>query len=125
MTAPSTGDPATIEIEVLGRHIRGTLRSSTIAASFADQLPLTLHFEDYGQQEKIATLPTALNTAGAPSASSAAVATIAYYAPAQALVLYYENVGRYPGIMPIGAVDEIATLRALTTGFTATIRLRT
>lgn len=111
-----------IEIEFLGRTVRGILDDTVIAGSLADLLPLTLHFEDYGHQEKIADLPTPLDTTHAPSASDASAASIAHYAPSQALVLYYQNVGRFAGIMPLGTIDDIAELRAATESFPATIR---
>ena len=47
---------------------------------------------------------------------------IAYYQPAQSLVLYYEDVGTFPGITPVGWYDDIAALRAFTSDFTATTR---
>lgn len=120
MTHTPTGS-IPIEIEFLEQTIIGTLNDSRIAASLADRLPLTLTFTDYGQQEKIADLPAALDTTDAPRASDAPATSIAYYAPSQALVLYYENVGRYPGIMPLGTLDDITDLRAATSAFTATI----
>lgn len=115
-------DTIPIEIEFLGQQIHGILDDTVIAASLADQLPLTLQFEDYGGQEKIAALPTILDTTEAPRGSDAPAATIGYYAPKQSLVLYYEHVGRFDGIMPLGTLDDITTLSAITTGFTATIR---
>ena len=117
---PQTVTPITIDIG--GSAFVGPLDASTIAASFAAQLPLTLSFEDYGGQEKIAPLPVAPDTSGAPARSSAPVGTIAYYAPARSIVLYYADVGTFSGIMPIGTFDDPAALRAITTDFTATIR---
>ena len=117
-----TASVVAIEIEIAGERLTGKLESTPIVASLLALLPLTLQFRDYGQQEKIATLPTAIDTTGAPRGSAAPAATIGYYAPAQALVLYYENVGHFTGIMPVGKLDDITALRAHTTDFTATIR---
>ncbi|SIT83424.1 cyclophilin-like fold protein [Microbacterium sp. RU33B] len=123
--SPGAAMPQTttrITIDIGGSEIVGTLDASTIAASIAAQLPLTLSFEDYGGQEKIAPLPVAPDTSGAPARSSAPVGTIAYYAPAKSIVLSYADVGTFSGIMPIGTFDDPAALRAITTDFTATIR---
>ena len=46
-----------------------------------------------------------------PSGGSAEPGTIGYYAPDQALVLYYETVGYYNGIIPLGTFDDVATVR--------------
>lgn len=126
-TGPNSGAamPPTITritIDIDGSEFVGTLDASTIAASIAAQLPLTLSFEDYGGQEKIARLPVAPDTSEAPARSSAPVGTIAYYAPAKSIVLYYADVGTFSGIMPIGTFDDPGALRAITTDFTATIR---
>lgn len=118
MTPPSTS----IEIDIPGTRLTGTLHSTPIASSLLDLLPLTLHFSDFGAQEKIAKLPVALTVSGAPRRSNAPAATIAYYQPARSLVLYYEDVGTFPGIMPVGWFDDVAALLAVTSDFTATIR---
>ncbi|GAA1918617.1 hypothetical protein GCM10009775_08980 [Microbacterium aoyamense] len=118
---PQSITPITIDID--GTEYTGTLDTSRIAASFAAQLPLTLSFEDYGRQEKIAPLPTAPDTSDAPASSSAPVGAIAYYAPANSIVLYYASVGSFAGIMPIGTFDDPAGLQGITTDFTATIRI--
>ncbi|WP_306902473.1 cyclophilin-like fold protein [Arthrobacter pascens] len=86
-----------------------------------DQLPLTLTFKDHGDQEKIAGLPTPLALEGMPAGSDAAPLTIGYYAPEQALVLYYKYVGRFNGIVPIGTFEDLAAIRDQAYGFTATL----
>lgn len=62
---------------------------------------------------------------GAPTGSDAAQLTIGYYAPGQGLVLYYEHVGYFPGIVPLGTFDNISALRSHTGEFTATVRAST
>ncbi len=117
-----TASAIPIEIEIVGKRLTGRLASTPIAAALLAQLPLTLDFRDFGQQEKIANLPRAIDTDGAPRGSAAPAATIAYYSPAQALVLYYEDVGQFAGIMPVGVFDDTTALAAHTSDFTATIR---
>ena len=123
--APSSARTATttpIIIEFDGQQIAGELGDSAASASFIDQLPLTLSFRDYGGQEKIAELPAPLNLAGAPDGSDAAPLTIGYYVPDQRLVLYYEQVSYFPGIVPIGTFANADDIRSQTRDFTATIR---
>lgn len=100
--------------------VRGTLQSSAATASLLAQLPLELSFDDFGGQEKIASLPAPLSLDGMPSGSDAQPGTIGYYAPGQALVLYYDSVGYYTGIIPIGTFHDVATIRD-SPAFTGTI----
>jgi hypothetical protein len=100
-----------IAITVNGLTVRGVLQDSAATASLLAQLPLELSFEDYGGQEKIAALPAPLALDGMPSGGSAEPGTIGYYAPDQALVLYYDTVGYYNGIIPLGTFDDVATVR--------------
>jgi len=91
--------------------ITANLHASAATSSLLAQLPLELSFEDFGGQEKIATLPAPLALAGMPAGSSAEPGTIGYYAPGQALVLYYDTVGYYNGIIPLGTFDDVAAVR--------------
>jgi hypothetical protein len=91
--------------------VRGTLEANATTADLIAQLPLDLSFEDFGGQEKIATLPTALSLDGLPSGSDAPAGTLGYYAPDQGLVLYYESVGYYPGIIPLGTFEGVEAVR--------------
>jgi len=113
------GTPITIDID--GKTVTGTLSSSATACSLIEQLPLTLSFRDYGGQEKIADLPEALSLDGVPAGDSADPLAIGYYAPGQALVLYYESVGYSRGIVRIGSFDDLAAIRDRTDDFTATL----
>ncbi len=94
-----------ITIEFDGREVHGTLADNATARSLLAHLPLMLSFSDYGGQEKIARLPQSLSTDGAAAASDAPARTIGYYVPNQSLVLYYDDVGRFNGIVPIGTYD--------------------
>ncbi|UZX02997.1 hypothetical protein F8G81_10600 [Arthrobacter sp. CDRTa11] len=125
-TSASSPAPAGITrpiiIEFGDQQIAGELDDSAASASLIDQLPLTLSFRDHGGQEKIAVLPAPLNLEGAPNGSDAAPLTIGYYVPEQGLVLYYENVGYYAGIVPIGTFENADAVRGHTSEFTVTIR---
>ena len=111
--------PITIQID--GETVTGTLSGNAAARSLIEQLPLTLSFSDYGGKEKTAELPEPLSLDGVPAGDDADPLTIGYYAPDQALVLYYEHVGYFPGIVRIGSFDDLAPIRDRTGGFTATL----
>jgi hypothetical protein len=114
---PSTQTPetsvseTTITITVEDTTITANLHASAATSSLLAQLPLELSFEDFGGQEKIARLPAPLALDGMPSGGSAEPGMIGYYAPDQALVLYYDSVGYYNGIIPLGTFDDVATVR--------------
>ena len=116
-TAAADSTPITIDID--GETVTGTLSGNATARSLIGQLPLTLSFRDYGGQEKIAELPEALSLDGVPAGDSAEPLTIGYYAPDQALVLYYEHVGYSRGIVRIGSFDDLEAIRDRTGSFTA------
>ncbi len=118
-SAATAADSTPITIDIDGGTVTGTLSSNATARSLIQQLPLTLSFRDYGGQEKIAELPEALSLDGVPAGDSAEPLTIGYYAPDQALVLYYESVGYSRGIVRIGSFDDLAAIRDQTSGFTA------
>jgi hypothetical protein len=100
-----------ITITVNDTTVTGVLQASAATTSLLAQLPLELSFEDFGGQEKIAALPTPLALDGMPSGGSAEPGTIGYYAPDQALVLYYDTVGYYNGIIPLGTFEDVAAVR--------------
>lgn len=118
-SSAAAADSTPITIDVGGETVTGTLSSNATARSLIGQLPLTLSFRDYGGQEKIAELPEALSLDGVPAGDSAEPLTIGYYAPDQALVLYYESVGYSRGIVRIGSFDDLAAIRDQTGSFTA------
>lgn len=101
----------TISITVNGATVEGALQDNAATASLLEQLPLELSFADFGGQEKIARLPAPLVLDGMPAGSSAEPGTIGYYAPDQALVLYYDSVGYFTGIVPLGTFDNVAAVR--------------
>ena len=122
-SAAATSAPraAPITIQIDGETVTGSLSGNAAARSLFEQLPLTLHFRDHGGQEKSARLPEPLSLDGVPAGDDADPLTIGYYAPDQVLVLYYEHVGYFPGIVRIGSFDDLAAVRDRTGGFTATL----
>lgn len=121
MSTKATAESTPITIRIDGDTVTGTLSANAAARSLIEQLPLTLSFSDHGGQEKTAELPEPLSLDGVPAGDDADPLTIGYYAPAQALVLYYERVGYFPGIVRIGSFDDLASIRARRAGFTASL----
>ena len=107
----SVSTPIRVNITVNGTTVHAVLENNPASASLVSQLPLELSFEDFGTQEKIATLPAPLVLNGLPSGGRAKPGTVGYYAPDQAIVLYYDTVGYYDGIIPIGTFDDVDTVR--------------
>jgi hypothetical protein len=123
MTSSPAAGSTPVTIEITGQSVKGVLHNNTTARALIDQLPLTLTFRDHGGQEKIADLPAPLSLEGMPAGSDAEPLTIGYYAPEQALVLYYEYVGHFNGIVRIGTFEDLAAVRDQGGGFTATLDL--
>ena len=120
-SAAGSSQPTPITIHIDGETVAGTLSGNTAARSLIEQLPLTLSFGDYGGTDKIAELPEPLSLDGVPAGDDADPLTIGYNAPDQVLVLYYEHVGYFPGIVRIGSFDDLASIRDRTGRFTATL----
>jgi hypothetical protein len=123
MSAKVVAEGTPISIRIDGRTVTGTFSGNATARSLIKQLPLTLSFSDYGGQEKLAGLPEPLSLDGVPAGDDADPLTIGYYAPGQVLVLYYEHVGYFRGIVRIGTFDDLAAIRDRSGRFTATLSL--
>lgn len=120
-TATSVETPFTLQID--GETVTGTLFGNAASHSLIEQFPLTLTFRDHGGQEKLARLPKPLPLDDVPAGDDADPLTIGYYAPDQVLVLYYEHVGYFNGIVRIGTFDDLSAVRDPTGPLTATINL--
>lgn len=119
--APAEGTPIIVRMDT--GTVTGNLSGNATARSLIDQLPLRLSFSDYGGQEKLAELPRPLSIDGVPAGDDADPLTIGYYAPGQVLVLYYEHVGYFRGIVRLGMFDDLAAIRDRSGRFIATVGL--
>lgn len=102
--SPASGTTS-IRVVVGSRAYAAELYDNPTARDLADQLPLTVAFDDLHGLEKTGPLPRALTTDGAPRGSDPEVGEIGYYAPGRDLVLYHGDMGHYPGIIRIGRFD--------------------
>ena len=80
-----------------GDAFDASLYSNPVAADLAARLPLTLTFRDFNSVEKVARLDSPLHLRGVPDRDGPKPGEIGYYGPSQGLVLYYDNVGTWPG----------------------------
>jgi hypothetical protein len=111
-----------ITITVAGTALPARLADTATARDLADRLPLTLTFPDYHGVEKVAALDRPLSLEGAPEGAAPDIGGIAYYAPLNNLVLYYGEVGYWPGIVPVGRFDSgLEAIEAQTDDFEVTI----
>lgn len=112
-----------VTLDVGDRRVPAELDESPTALDLLELLPLSAAFTDFADQEKLALLPRRLTTQDAPKVSEAGRGDIGYYAPSQHLVLYYADVARFPGIIPIGrfAPDAVGLLTSLPSGNVITV----
>lgn len=111
-----------IRVTVGDQRFAAELYENPTARDLADQLPLTLTVDDLHGLEKTGRLPRALTTRGVPAGADPEVDEIGYYAPGRNLVLYYGDVGYYPGIIRIGRFSHsIAAIAAQPDGVPVTV----
>lgn len=122
---PTARDDSTaIRIVVNDQVVTGVLWNNATSRSLIDQLPLTLTFEDLNRVEKIGRIPRPLSMDGMPEGDDPEPDEIGYYAPSGDLVLYYGDVGYWPGIARIGQfTSDLAPVHDRDEDFTATIEL--
>lgn len=111
-----------IQITIGDHVLDATLHDNPAAHSLVDQLPFTLEFSNYGNQEVIAEPPRPLTMKGMPDGESAPAGTIGYYAPDGVVVLYYTDVARYRGIVRVGEMHgDYSVLQGWTASRSVTI----
>lgn len=82
-----------------------TLDGNASAGDFALLLPLDLVLEDYEATEKIAGLPRALATGGAPSAHRPVAGDLCFYAPWGNLAIFYRDGQLSDGLVRLGRLE--------------------
>ena len=125
-TPPLTAPYTAIRINLGDNVINAELRDNAPARALMERLPLTLSFSDLNAVEKIARLDAALPMTGMPDSDDPEPGDIGWYAPSGDLVLYYGDVGRWPGIARIGRITgDLNAVAGQHDDFTATIELAT
>jgi hypothetical protein len=121
-TNQSTASETSIQVIIGDTVLTGRLWDNATARDLLTQLPLTLTFRDFNGVEKLARLPRKLSLDGVPSGDDPNPREIGYYAPSGDVVLYYDDVGYFTGIVRIGQFDgRVDTLMNQTSDFTARI----
>ena len=77
------------------------LNDSEAAKELYDQLPLSIEVENYSSNEKIFYPPQTLDTDDAPGASGA-IGSLAYYAPWDDVVMFYDSITPGDGLYELG-----------------------
>ena len=83
-----------------------TLDNNESAREFAALLPLNLFLKDYAATEKIADLPGALSTKGAPAGYKPSAGDISYYAPWGNLAIFHQDFSFSSGLVRLGRLDS-------------------
>lgn len=94
-----------IRIIAADQTFTAVLENSEVARDFAALLPIELTLSDYNRTEKIADLPRALSTAGAPEGVAPVAGDIAYYAPWGNLAIFYRDFGYSRGLVRLGRLE--------------------
>lgn len=94
-----------IRITAGERSFTVRLEDSSAARDFVRLLPLRLTLKDYASTEKIADLPRALTSDGAPAAITPFAGDLTYYAPWGNLALFYRDGHRSPGLVRLGKIE--------------------
>ncbi|MGJ0119988.1 cyclophilin-like fold protein [Williamsia sp. MIQD14] len=122
--SPTCTNSATpIRIRVGATTLTGSLGGSPAARALRDRLPITVDATDFGGVEKTAEIAP-LPMADMPAGADPGPGTVGYYAPDRVLVLYYGDVGYFPGIADLGRfADPDGVVAAATGVVTVTVEL--
>lgn len=80
----------------------GRLARNATARDFSTLLPMSLPLADYETTEKIAVLPRALTTGGAPPAWTPVAGDVCFYAPWGNLAVFYRDGVESDGLALLG-----------------------
>ena len=123
-SSSSAGTP--IRIVIGDTVITAELWDNVPARALVERLPLTLEFSDLNAVEKTARIDPGVPMTGMPDGDDPEPRDIGWYAPSSDVVLYYGDVGYWPGIARIGHISgDIGTIADQQGTFTATIERAT
>jgi hypothetical protein len=109
-----------LRLTLNGEELAGELYDNPVAEDLAARLPVRITLADFNGVEKVGRLDRPLRVSGVPSSDAPSPGEIGYYAPGSAFVLYYGEVGRWPGLVRIGRFTaDLAWLAALPDGIDA------
>ena len=125
-STPEEANQMRIDITIGEQHFRATLTESAATRDLAALLPVTVDMIDHGGVEKTGPLPSPLSLERQPDGADPDVGDVGYYAPGNALVLYYGDQSYFPGIVIIGRLDGDAAeqIAGIAGPVTATVEAR-
>ena len=95
-----------IRIKINETEVVAGLTDNATSRDFVALLPLRLTLEDYGDIEKISTLPRKLSTEGAPAGSTPSVGDVSYYAPWGNLAFFRKDFRYSSGLIRLGQIES-------------------
>lgn len=120
---PEANSSTPIRIVIGETVVTGELWDNAPGRALLQRLPLTVTFSDLNSVEKTARLDPPLPMSGMPDGDDPQPRDIGWYAPTGDVVLYYGDVGYWPGIARIGRIgDDIDVIATHDDDFTATIQ---
>jgi hypothetical protein len=105
-TVMERGHDHTVTLSIEGEEWSAILKESDVTRNFIKSLPLYITLKDYEDSQKVSGLPTSLRVGSSPAGSDASAGDIAYYAPWDNLVIFYEDVQYTKGLVIMGYIDD-------------------
>lgn len=81
------------------------LEDNSASADLLKRLPMTVHFEDFNNTEKISYIDGKLDTSDVVTEYTPLAGAFAYYIPWGNLSLFYEDFRQSSGLAPLGQVE--------------------
>lgn len=114
-TENSTTENVTTEAEKTDNKIRiatpdgdiiVVLEDNSASADLLNRLPMTVHFEDFNNTEKISYIDGKLDTSNAVTEYTPLAGAFAYYIPWGNLSVFYEDFRQSSGLASLGTVES-------------------
>jgi hypothetical protein len=105
-TVMERGHNHTVTLSIEGEEWSAILKESDVTREFIRLLPLYITLKDYEDSQKISGLPESLRVGSSPAGSDASAGEIAYYAPWDNLVIFYDDVQYTTGLVIMGYIDD-------------------
>ena len=99
----------TIEMIIGEQAFTVELLEHDAARAFADRLPMTLTFENFGSTERIAYLKQALTIGSAPTSADPKIGDLAYYIPWGNICVFVKDFRHSEDLVPMGKMSFGAT----------------
>lgn len=97
-----------VTVSFNGQNFSATLNDSPVSQDILKQLPFTASFKTYvNDKEKITDLDFKPHLGNYDYDEVGKKGRIAYWQPDNRIVIYYGDVGAYPGIKVIGSFDDL------------------